>query len=194
MADGSARVSAFSRLAVADAPADATVTVAECRERALLVVAGRAAAVGAALGVEPPRASGTSVATAHGTLLWTGPREWLHVVPGGDGWALERELARALAPHAGVTDVSHGRAIVRVTGAPTRLLLAKFCPIDLSPQAFPAGHCAQTLFGKINVLLHALADGPAIDVYIGRSYADAFADALLAGAHEFGVIVGSPIA
>ena len=194
MVDDIARASAFSRLAVADVPADASVTVAECRDRALLVVAGRAAAVRAALGVEPPDTAGASVATAHGALLWTGPREWLHVVPGGDGWALERELARALAPHASVADVSHGRAIVRVTGAPTRLLLAKFCPLDLSPQAFPAGHCAQTLFGKINVLLHALPDGPALEVYVGRSYADAFADALLAGAREFGVIVGPPIA
>jgi sarcosine oxidase subunit gamma len=193
VADDVARASSFSRLAVADAPADASVTVAECRDRALLVLAGRAAAVRAALGVEPPTASGTSVATTHGALLWTGPREWLHVVPGGDGWGLERELARALAPHATVTDVSHGRAVVRVAGAPTRLLLAKFCPIDLSPQAFPAGHCAQTLFGKINVLLHALPGGPAVDVYVGRSYTDAFADALLAGAREFGVIVGPPI-
>lgn len=194
MADAMTRRSAFTRLVLEGAPDDAALVIAECRERALLVVAGWTATVHAALGVAPPSEPGAAVATAEGALLWTGPREWLYVVPGGDGWALERALARALAPRAGVTDVSHGRAIVRVAGAPARLVLAKFCPIDLSPRALPTGRCAQTLFGKINVLLHALPDSAAIDIYVGRSYADALADALLEGAREYGARLGAPVA
>jgi sarcosine oxidase subunit gamma len=199
VADVLARASAFSRLATPDAPADAALAIAECRARALLVIAGApsaalVSALRAVLGAELPREPGMVAAAGHGATLWTGPDEWLHVVPGGDGWALETELLRALAPLGGkVVDVSHGRAVLRVAGAPVRELLAQFCPIDLTPQAFAPGRCAQTLFGKLNVLLHALADGSAIELYVSRSYADACADALLAGAREFGVRVVPPI-
>ena len=199
VADQIARTSAFSRLAAPDNAAGAAIAIAECRARALLIVAGRptaalASAVRATLGAELPREPGTVPAAGHGATLWTGPDEWLHVAPDGDGAALEIELLRALAPLGGtVVDVSHGRAILRVSGAPVRELLAKFCPIDLAPSAFPAGRCAQTLFGKINVLLHALAERDTLDLYVSRSYADAFADALLAGAHEYGARVDPPI-
>jgi sarcosine oxidase subunit gamma len=92
-----------------------------------------------------------------------------------------------------IVDVSHGRAILRVTGPPVRTLLAKFCPIDLAPQAYPPGRCAQTLFGKINLLLHVLPDDSAVELYVSRSYADAFADALLAGAREYGYRLDPPL-
>jgi sarcosine oxidase, subunit gamma len=195
-----ARTSPFTRLPAAGAAASAdALTIAECRDRAVLTVAGPAtsagfvAAVRAAIGAELPREPGTVAAARAGWTLWTGPGEWLYVAPGGDGWALERELLRATAPVGGkVVDVSHGRAILRVAGARTRDLLAKFCPIDLAPATFPPGSCAQTLFGKINILLHAPADGAAIELYVSRSYADAFADALLAGAREYGGLVVPP--
>jgi len=199
VADAITRASAFARLAMPNAPADAALAIAACRARALLVIAGSptvelVAAVRAVLGAELPREPGTVAAAGHGATLWTGPDEWLHVAPGGDGAALETELLRAWAPLGGkVVDVSHGRAILRVSGAPVRALLAKFCPLDLASAAFPAGRCAQTLFGKLNLLLHALPDRDALELYVGRSYADAFADALLAGAREYGCRIDPPV-
>jgi sarcosine oxidase subunit gamma len=197
VADAIARASAFTRLALDGAPDDAALVIVECRDRALVTLTGRgaAAALREALGAAPPTEPGGVAVAEAGWTLWTGPDEWLHVAPGGDGWALERAWSRALAPTGGTAvDVSHGRATLRLAGPPARQLLAKFCPIDLAPHALPAGQCAQTLFGKINVLLHALAGSPALELYVGRSYADALADALLEGAREYGARIGPPVA
>ena len=176
------------------------VTIAECRNRALLTLGGPVTdhrfvgGVRAVLGAELPREPGGVAAARAGWTIWTGPAEWLHVAPGGDGWALETEVQRAIAAAGGTAvDVSHGRAILRLTGAPVRTLLSEFCAIDLHPRAFPAGRSAQTLFGKMTVLLHALAGGDAFEIYVSRSYADALAEALRAACREHGCRIAEPI-
>ena len=181
-------------------PAGAALIIAACRNRALLTLGGPVADhrfVGggrAVLGAELPREPGGVAVARDGWTFWIGPAEWLHVAPGGDGWALETEIQRAVASAGGTAvDVSHGRAILRLTGAPVRTLLSEFCAIDLHPRGFPAGRSAQTLFGKMTVLLHALADGASFEVYVSRSYADALAEAVLAGARAIGCRIGDPI-
>jgi sarcosine oxidase subunit gamma len=176
------------------------VTIAECRNRALLTLGGPVAdhrfvgGVRAVLGAELPREPGGVAAARDGWTIWTGPAEWLHVAPGGDGLALETEVLRAIAAAGGsAVDVSHGRAILRLSGAPVRDLLAQFCAVDLHPRAFPAGRSAQTLFGKMTVLLHALADGEAFEIYVSRSYADALLEALLAGTRGIGFRIADPV-
>ncbi len=200
MADLPTRASAFTRLVASGAASAHALTIAECRNRALVTIggapddAGFVAAVRAAIGAELPREPGGVAAAGHGWTFWTGPSEWLHVAPGRDGWAIERDLAHALAPHRGAAiDVSHGRAVLRLTGAAVRDVLAQGCPIDLHPEIFPAGRCAQTLFGKIGVLLHAIAPRDRVELYVSRSYADAVADALCAAARAVGVVIGTPV-
>jgi sarcosine oxidase subunit gamma len=175
------------------------LVIAACRNRALLTIGGPVAdhrfvgGVRAVLGAELPREAGGVAAARDGWTFWTGPAEWLHVTHGGDGWALERELLRAIASAGGTAvDVSHGRAILRLTGAPVRRVLSEFCALDLHPRSFPAGRCAQTAFGKLNVLLHAL-DGASFEIYVSRSYADALAEAVLAGARALGCRIGDPV-
>jgi sarcosine oxidase subunit gamma len=200
MAEPLARASAFSRLAALGAPSPRALALAECRGRALLTIGGPAenaalvATVRAALGAELPREPGGVAAAGQGWTLWLGPSEWLFVGPGRDGWTLERELVRALSPVGGTAvDVSHGRTVLRLRGPCVRDVLAKGCPIDLHPRAFPAGRCAQTLFGKIGVLVHALGETDAAELYVSRSYADALADGLLAAGREYGVVIGPPV-
>jgi sarcosine oxidase subunit gamma len=54
-------------------------------------------------------------------------------------------------------------------------VLAKGCPLDLHPRAFPPGACAQSLLAKVAVLIHLQDDdrarGPSFDVYVARSFA-----------------------
>ncbi len=199
MAELGARASAFTRFVVGGAPAAGGLTIAECHGRALVTLGGAAtdhgfvSALRGVLGAELPGRTGQVAAARHGWTLALGPSEWLFVAPDRDGWAVERELTAALAPVGGqAVDVSHGRAALRLSGAPVRTVLAKGCPIDLHPRAFAAGSCAQTLFGKIGVLLHA-RDADAIELYVSRSYADALADGLLGAAREFGVAIAPPI-
>lgn len=205
MAEARAGASAFTRLAPVGAPSPHALVVAECRGRALVTVGGPVAApefvaaVRSVIGAELPREPGTVAVAGDGWTLWLGPSEWLYVAPrtpsGRDGWTLEQELVRALAPVGGqAIDVSHGRAMLRLAGPPARAVLARGVPIDLDPRAFPAGSCAQTLFGKINVLLHARAEDGAIELYVGRSYADALADGVMAAAEEHGIAIAPPVA
>jgi len=187
-----------TRSAPVEVPSAEALVIAECRGRALVTVGGPgpafAMAASGALGVASPPAPGTAVSAGDAVILTLGPAEWLVVVSGRDGWALERELAAALAAAGGsAVDVSHGRAVLRLSGPSVRDVLARGCPIDLHPRGFAAGRCAQTLFGKINVLLHARAENDAIELYVGRSYADALADGLMAAAREVGVVLASPV-
>ncbi|MBI3512543.1 MAG: sarcosine oxidase subunit gamma [Proteobacteria bacterium] len=197
MADPLARAAAFSRLVASPGPDP--LIIAACRERALVTIGGSVAhaglvsAVRAAIGAELPREPGGVVPAGHGWTIALGPAEWLYVAPARDGWAVERDLARVLALVGGqAIDVSHGRAMLRLGGAPARAVLAKGCPIDLSPRGLPSGRAAQTLFGKIGVLVHA-RERDAIELYVSRSYADALADGLLAAAREFGCRIGPAV-
>ena len=199
MADAAGRAASFTRLAAVGAPSPRALVIAECRGRALVTIGGTGAAFAAAArgvrGAQLARPTGSVVTAGDVSILALGPTEWLVVAPGRDGWALEREVAAALASAGGsAVDVSHGRAALRLSGASVRDVLARFCPIDLDPRAFAAGSCAQTLFGKINVLLHARADLDAIELYVGRSYADALADGLIAAARDVGVVLANPVA
>ena len=78
--------------------------------------------------------------------------------------------------HAAITDVTDGRVAFRVAGPSARDVLAKGCPLDLHPRAFPPGRCAQSLLAKASVLIHLVDDGPergpSFDVYVARSFAD----------------------
>lgn len=126
--------------------------------------------------------------TANGTccdVLWLGPAEWLLAGIIDTATIDNLEMAGAL-----LTDVSHGRAIVRVSGGAARDLLAKGCALDLHPRAFEKGRCAQTSVAKTNILLHYVEES-IFDIYVGRSYALYFWEWLTISAWEFGYEVAA---
>jgi sarcosine oxidase subunit gamma len=116
------------------------------------------------------------------TVLWHGPGQWLVVrVPGMP--PLADELVRVCGDSVAVVDLGHARSGLRFAGEGVRNLLAKGTSIDLRPACFPPGACALTALGKINALLHAVA--PAIiDVYVPRSYGQAFVEWLRHAARD----------
>jgi sarcosine oxidase, subunit gamma len=107
-----------------------------------------------ALPLEPNTARDDGVRAA----LWLGPDEWLVLGPPHAGAGIVAELEAALdGLHRSVVDVSANRIGIEL-GGPDRLeLLASGCPIDLHPRAWGVGSCAQTLFGKAQVILHERA-------------------------------------
>ena len=118
--------------------------------------------VGEALGVRLPTDPNTFTANGARWALWLGPDEWLLVT-----------IAATRLPIDGgyMTDVSHGRAVVRVSGARTRDLFAKGCPLDLHPRVFAPRRCAQTHIAHVSVLLHLVDEAGTFDLYFARSYA-----------------------
>ena len=179
--------------ASADAP-DAGVVIGECRIRGLLVLRGDAArsgfrnAVTAALGLEPVVEPLTVARKRDVSILWLGPDEWLVVTPDRRIERIEHALRDALdGLHAAVTDVSHSRTILALSGPAARAVLAKGCPLDFHPRVFGPGRCAQSRLAKCQVLIHQTSAEPAFEIYVHRSFAPYAWIWLEDAGREFGV-------
>jgi sarcosine oxidase, subunit gamma len=86
--------------------------------------------------------------------LWLGPDEWLLIAPEPAGTGVLTGLESALhGLPCSLVDVSHRQMALEVAGARAQLLLAAGCPLDLHPDAFPAGMCTRTMLGKTEVVL-----------------------------------------
>ena len=122
-------------------------------------------------------------------VLWLGPDEWLVTAPEGAVPELPTRIARAVADQrAMVTDLSAARAIIGVAGPRARELLHKGCGLDLHPRAFAPGHCAQTVFAKLPVIIDQLSPAPAYRLYVRRSSARWLCDWLIDAADEFRLV------
>jgi heterotetrameric sarcosine oxidase gamma subunit len=113
-----------------------------------------------------------AVTTGDLTVLWHGPGQWLIVRPPA-ATPLADELAALCGDDAAVVDLGNARTVLRLTGEGMRDLLVTGTSIDLRPAHFASGACALTALGKVGALLHAVALDT-IDVYVARSYAQAF--------------------
>ena len=147
--------------------------------------AGAAQRVEAALGLVLPQAPNRAEVAGELAALWTGPERALIVGPEADG--LAEALGRALAGvDVALTELSHGRSVIRLEGRQLRDLLAKGCGLDFHARAFAPGTAVQSFYAQINVLLHARDETPVVDLYVGRGFAVSFWQHLLEGALEYG--------
>jgi len=95
-------------------------------------------------------------------------------------------LAAAITADTGsVTDLSHGRTAIRISGPKAQWVLAKFFALDFSLTAFPlhAGRSAShhDVFAQIQ-----RTGENQFDIYVFRSFARSFWTALCHGAEEVG--------
>ncbi len=90
-------------------------------------------------------------------LLGLGPDEWLLLCPKAPVTA--EDLAMKLANQLiAVTDLSDNYITLFLRGPHALDLLAKGVPIDLHPEVFPSGRCAQTLLAKAEIILYRGCD------------------------------------
>lgn len=114
------------------------------------------------------------------TAVWTGPGHWWFQRAGR--MSLLKELA-PLSAHAGLIDISDGRAVLRASGAGLREMLMSLLPIDLHPRAFLAGHTATTVAAHMTVQVRQVDAVPTYELSCQRSYAGSLWRALeLSGA------------
>ncbi len=157
-------------------------------------MATRAAASTVLGGATLPTAPGSSTVTASTSILTVGPERWLVVEAERAGRDLAAQLASALGEGtAAVTDLGHGRTVLRLSGPRATDLLAKGCGLDLHPSRFPVGACAQGLLAHFSVLIHASDEAPSFDLYVARSYALALWEWLEELAAEYGYRVELPL-
>jgi sarcosine oxidase subunit gamma len=132
--------------AVSGRRSSAGLTITDCTPVAKVAVrAPWDGAMAAGLGVPLGRAARTG-AVLNGAVLTAaaGPGEWLALAPAGTAARVGAELAgladrSAPGELVSVIDLTHGRALMRITGLAAVELLAGECPVDLADDMAPDG-------------------------------------------------------
>ena len=88
-----------------------------------------------------------------------------------------------------VIDVTHGRALIRLTGAEAASLLAKVCAIDFSDRVTPNGAAFRSSVAKLvtDVVRDDRGATPSYLLHCERSSGQYLYDALLDAGAEFGI-------
>jgi sarcosine oxidase subunit gamma len=184
----------------ASGASEALVTLAEVRLATAWNVRGNPAQAAfvaeaeRALGIPLPLQPNTSTRNTAGAVFSLGPRVWLYVA-GADFPRDDFDDVRQKLNGAGgaLFDVSASYVAWTVSGVAAPRVLNKGCPLDLHPQTFAAGRCAQSVLGHLNALFYKPDDASTFIVMVVRSFAaDAF-DFLTASAAADGYRIGPPV-
>ncbi|PBB17886.1 sarcosine oxidase subunit gamma family protein [Mesorhizobium sp. WSM4313] len=180
------------------AQGDAGVSLTEIRNFDLVQVMARrgkagemAKAAQARVGMAAPETP-KAVDTADATLIWSGPEQFLVLSKGGRH-SIEA-LGSVFAGSALLSDQSHARALISISGDKARTMLAKLSSIDLHPDVFGVGAAAATSMDHTSVTLWRgkdLADGQAVfNLLVFATFAESLWHTILDSAAEYGVTVG----
>ncbi|CAN7397988.1 sarcosine oxidase subunit gamma [Mesorhizobium sp. LjNodule214] len=131
------------------------------------------------------------VGAVDATLIWSGPDQFL--VLSRNGKHAMGPLGQVFASSASLSDQSHARVLISVSGAKARTMLAKLSSIDLHPDAFPIGTAAATSMDHTSVTLWRGADGPdgqaVFNVLVFATFAESLWHTMLDAAAEYGVAI-----
>ncbi|MGX5829031.1 sarcosine oxidase subunit gamma [Mesorhizobium sp. 43Arga] len=176
---------------------DAGVTLTEIRNFDLVQVMARrgkaadmAKAAKGRLGVAAPETP-KAVPTADATLIWSGPDQFFVLSKGGRHAI--GALAPAFAESASLSDQSHARALISVSGTKARAMLAKLSSIDLYADAFAIDAAATTSMDHTSVTLWRSADRDGLAVFnvlVFATFAESLWHTMLDSAAEYGVVIG----
>lgn len=171
----------------------ASFTLTDCTPMAKVHV--RAAWNGQAarrLGVPPGRATRTSYDGVRALVIGSAPGEWLVLGPPGE----QRHLSALLTPPPSaelvtVADLTHGRALLRLTGVDTADLLARECSSDLDETARPHGTAWRTLVAGVvtDLVRDDTAGTPSYLLHCDRSLGRYLAETLLDSGASLGIDV-----
>lgn len=179
------------------AQGDAGVSLTEIRNFDLVQVMarrGRAAelaiAAKARFGIAAPETP-KAVQTPDATSIWSGPDQFFVLSKGGKHTT--QTLAPALSGPASLSDQSHARVLISISGNKARTMLAKLSSIDLHPALFPVGSAAATSMDHTSVTLWRgadRADGLAVfNVLVFATFAESLWHTMLDSAAEYGVAI-----
>ncbi|RWL42879.1 MAG: sarcosine oxidase subunit gamma [Mesorhizobium sp.] len=163
------------------------VQVMARRGKAGEMIAAAKARFGAAA-PETPKAIEASDATL---LIWSGPDQFLVLSKGGKH-SIEA-LASVFAGSASLSDQSHARALISISGDKARAMLAKLSSVDLHPDVFSVGAAAATSMDHTSATLWRDDDrnGQAVfNLLVFATFAESLWHTILDSAAEYGVTIG----
>lgn len=186
-----ARMSPLAGEASSGSMSFAGIELAEQKGRAVVQLfarSGKEATVCEALGIvnQPGVASVNEQLTA----LPLAPGQWILTAASGDDGAFATRLREQLGEDAFVSEQSHGRTIIRVSGENARALMQKGCRLDLHPSVAQPGFCAQTAMAQIGVLVHQVDAQATYDLHVYSGFALSFWHWLTTTSAQFGSLDG----
>ena len=136
---------------------------------------------------------GRAARDPHGTLVvGSGPGEWLLLATPGTSVALTQRVEEVQDERpVSVFDATHGRALMRITGASAPDLLAKVCAIDLADEIAPDGAAFRSSVAKLvtDVVRDDIGGERSYLLHCERSSGQYLFDALIDAGDEFGIEV-----
>lgn len=135
-------------------------------------------------GLKPDSTACRAVRSDDVSALWLGPDRWLIVE--NEKRDLEAELASVVTGEmAAITDQSHSRCVLRISGSQVRNLLRKGTTLDLDENHFSLDDVRTTSLFHMNAIIHCLNDDY-FDLYVARSFGQSFFEVITHAALEYG--------
>jgi heterotetrameric sarcosine oxidase gamma subunit len=134
---------------------------------------------------------GRSVRVGDWLVTGSGPGEWTLLGPVGE------TMSVPTSGFATVIDLTHGRALMRLTGLKAARVMEKICSIDLSTPMCPNGAVFRAAVANVvtDVVRDDIGGVPSYLLHCERSSGQFLFDALLDAGTEFGIdIEGFPAA
>jgi sarcosine oxidase subunit gamma len=125
---------------------------------------------------------------AHGQGLivqWCGDQQYYAIAEGRPEGALTLELKSSLEGLASVSDQSHGRVVIRLSGERTREVLAKGSPVDFHRREFPVNASVPTQMAHVGVHV-SRPEEEVFELSLFRGFSEHFWEWLTEQAQEFG--------
>lgn len=132
-------------------------------------------------GIEAP-GLGQAAAASGATIAAIAPGRFLLSAEADD--LIQKFEAALPASDAAVTDISHGRVILKLEGQAAANVLATSVALDLDLSAFPPGRVAQTMIHHVDVVMQRRSE-TRFDLWVLRSFAESLAEWLLDQAVPF---------
>ena len=125
-------------------------------------------------------------------VVGSGPGEWLLLGPPGqaaDIAARLDEVASQVSEAVSVTDLTHGRALIRLTGPKAADVLSAVCGIDLSDAVTPDGAAFRSSLAALatDVIRDDVAGVRSYLLHCERSSGQYLFDALLSAGRDLGI-------
>jgi len=175
---------------------DAALTITDCTPLAKVHLrAPWNGAMAKALGVPFGRA-GRDPEDGRWLVVGSGPGEWFVLAPPGvaaaaaaAGWLATMAADSAPEEFVSVVDLTHGRALVRITGRDAADLLARLCGADLHDDMAPDGAALRSaVAGVATALVRAARAGvPSYLLHCERSSGQYLFGALVSAGESLGV-------
>ena len=169
----------------------AGLTLTDCTPLAKVQVRGP---IGGRAAAELAVPFGRAIRESGGTLVaGSGPGEWLLLAAPGQGPALAARIGDLAARCPGelvtATDLTHGRALVRLTGQRAAGVLAKVCGVDTSGPITPDGAAFRTAVAAVatDVIRDDTGGLPSYLLHCERSSGAYLFGELLEAGGEFGI-------